>query len=319
MQINRGLVFWGVALITAGGVALAIQSGAIAGETAQGAWRFWPVALIAIGLAVITARTPFALVATLVAALVVGGLGGSLVSGWPNALGIGCDGEATGSATAEGTFGASGDVRLDFNCGELNVSTAAGRGWSVDISYADREPEITTGDGSLEIRTRGEGFPAFSAGRHEWEVALPSDTTLDLDIEANAASSSLDLDDADLSALAIDANAGDVRLRLPGASVADLSVDANAGSVSVEADDATTLSGTIEMNAGSLELCVPDGASVAITIEDANVTFSHDLDESDLIRTGDTWSSEGDGAADIILDVDGNAASFSLNPDGGCS
>jgi hypothetical protein len=319
MQVNRGLVFWGVALITAGAVALAIQSGAVAGESAREAWRFWPVALIAIGLAVIAARTPFALVATLLAALVVGGLGGSLVSGWPDAIGIGCGGETTDTVTAESSFGATGDVSLDFNCGELNVSTAAGSGWRVDIAYAGREPEIAGGDGSLVVRTRGDGFPGFTAGRHEWDVSLPLEATLDLDIGANAASSSLDLDDADLSSLAIDANAGDLRLRLPGASVADLSIDANAGSVSVEVDASTTLSGTIEMNAGSLELCAPDGASVAITIEDANVTFSHDLDESDLVRSGDTWRSGGDDAADIAIDVDGNAASFSFNPDGGCS
>ncbi|HUF05766.1 MAG TPA: DUF4097 family beta strand repeat-containing protein, partial [Candidatus Binatia bacterium] len=234
-------------------------------------------------------------------------------------IGIGCGGGTTVSITADGSFGATGDVRLDFNCGELSVSTATGSGWSVDIAYAGREPEIAGGDGSLAVRTRGDGFPGFTAGRQEWEVTLPSEATLDLDIEANAASSSLDLDGTDLSSLAIDANAGDVRLRLPGASVADLSISANAGSVSVEADDSTTVSGTIEMNAGSLELCVPDGASVAITIDDPNVTFSHDLDESDLVRTGDAWRSGGDGVPDIALDVDGNAASFSFNPDGGCS
>ena len=55
MRINRGLVFWGVALITAGAVALAIQSGVIAGESARDLWRFWPVVLIVIvTLAVLT-------------------------------------------------------------------------------------------------------------------------------------------------------------------------------------------------------------------------------------------------------------------------
>ena len=71
MRVNRGLVFWGVALVTAGAVALAIQSNLIAGETAREAWRLWPVVLIVIGVAVISARTPFAMVATLAAGLVV--------------------------------------------------------------------------------------------------------------------------------------------------------------------------------------------------------------------------------------------------------
>src|SRR5687768_8513016 len=78
VNINRGLVFWGVALITAGVVALAIQSGAIDGENARQLWRLWPVALIAIGVAVIAARTPFALAATLAAGMIVGGMAGTL-------------------------------------------------------------------------------------------------------------------------------------------------------------------------------------------------------------------------------------------------
>jgi hypothetical protein len=49
MQVNRGLVFWGVALVTAGTVALLIQSGTIADESARELWRFWPVALIVSG------------------------------------------------------------------------------------------------------------------------------------------------------------------------------------------------------------------------------------------------------------------------------
>ena len=58
MKINRGLVFWGVALITAGTVALAIQAELIPADAARQAWRLWPLLLVAIGLAVIASRTP---------------------------------------------------------------------------------------------------------------------------------------------------------------------------------------------------------------------------------------------------------------------
>ena len=72
------------------------------------------------------------------------------------------------------------------------------------------------------------------------------------------------------------------------------------------------------MNAGSLELCIPDGVAVAITIEEDNVTFSDNLDDSGLTRDGDTW--RGGGATPAVsLQVNGNAASFTLNPEGGCS
>ena len=73
------------------------------------------------------------------------------------------------------------------------------------------------------------------------------------------------------------------------------------------------------MNAGSLELCVAESASVAITVDEDNITFSHNLDDSGLTRTGDTWSNGGGGAAAITLTVSGNAASFTLNPEDGCS
>src|SRR5688572_9254270 len=120
MSVNRGLIFWGVALVTAGAVALAIQSDVIPAETARQAWRLWPVALIVIGLAVISARTPFALMAIMAAGLVVGGLGGTLVTGWPDGLSIGCGGDLDSRATADGVFTADGaEVELDFNCGDL--------------------------------------------------------------------------------------------------------------------------------------------------------------------------------------------------------
>ena len=49
-------------------------------------WRFWPVIIIVIGLAVIAARTQFAVIATVVAGLVVGGMAGTLVAGLPRRL-----------------------------------------------------------------------------------------------------------------------------------------------------------------------------------------------------------------------------------------
>ena len=319
MQVNRGFAFWGVALITAGVVALAIQAGLVPDETARQAWRLWPVVLVVIGLSVIASRTPFALVATMLAGLVAGGLAGTIVAGVPEGLDIGCGGEPTETATSEGTFEADAEVVLDFNCGDLAVSTASGTDWSVEARHgSDNEPQISADGDSLRVSVEGGGFIPFTEdSRQEWEVVLPTDATLDLTVDANAASSQLDLEDADLSSLVIDANAGDVHLGLAGASVAELGIDANAGSLSIVADASTSLAGSVEMNAGSLDLCAPDDAVVAITLEDTNVTFSHNLDDLGLTRRGDTWST-GEGDADISLAVDGNAASFTLNPEGGC-
>ena len=274
--------------------------------------------LVVIGLAVIASRTPFGEAATLLAGLVAGGLAGTLVAGVPDGLSIGCGGEPTESVTAEGSFATDGEVELDFSCGELDVSTQGGTNWTVVARHgSDGVPEISSDSESLRVSAESGGFIGFTDSRQAWEVVLPTDATLSLSVDSNAASSRLGLENADLSTLAIDANAGEINLVLPGAEVRELSIDANAGSVSIEADDSTQLDGSIEMNAGSLELCAPDDLVIAITIEGENVTFSHNLDERGLSRTGDTWAS-GDGEPDLRLDVNGNAASFTLNPEGGC-
>ena len=320
MNVNRGLVFWGVALITAGAVALAIQAGTIATEDAQELWRFWPVALIVIGLAVIAARTPLALVVTLVAALVVGGLGGTLVSGVPEGFNVGCSGSPEELVAEEGSFDGGASVTLDFDCGDLAVSTTPGSEWEVAARFGNgNAPEIDSDAESLRVAAEGGGIFGMSDARHAWNVVLPTDITLDLGVDANAASSTLNLGDAALSSLSVDANAGDVTVNLAGASVDDLAVDANAGSISIETDDGTRLAGSVEMNAGSLELCVPDGVVFAITLEDDNITFSHNLDDSGLIRQGDTWVSGDEAVPSITLQIEGNAASFTLNPEDGCS
>jgi hypothetical protein len=320
MNVNRGLVFWGLALVAAGAVALLVQAGTIPDETARGLWRLWPVALIAAGLAVIAARTPFALVATIVAALVVGGLAGSLVAGWPGGLSVGCGGEPTERMTDDGSFtGSRGDVELRMNCGDLAISTAPGDGWSVDARHGrDARPRLTSDDGSLRLVVEGSGPIGFADTRQDWQIVLPTDVELDLDVSANAASSRLDLGGAELSRLRLNTNAGDVRVGLEGASVDALALEMNAGSVRITADENTAVSGEVGMNAGSLELCAPDGAAVEIVLDDPNVTFSHNLGDRGFTESGDTWRS-GSGEPAIRLVVDGNAATFRFDPDGGCS
>ena len=142
MRVNIGLIFWGVALITAGVVALAVQAGAISEDSARDVWRFWPVIIIVIGLAVIAARTPFAAVATVVAALVVGGMAGTLVAGFPNGFSFGCEGDAEQTLTDSGSFDGDAEVALDLNCGQMNVTTAAGSDWSLDARYAGDAPQV---------------------------------------------------------------------------------------------------------------------------------------------------------------------------------
>jgi hypothetical protein len=319
MRANRGLIFWGVALVTAGAVALAIQSGALDGADARQTWRLWPVVLIVVGLAVIAGRTSLGIPMTLVAGIVVGGLGGTLVAGWPDGLSLGCGGDVAEAISADGDFSDGAEVELDLNCGELRVDTAGGNAWTLNAGHApDAAPTIQSGDGNLHVESRGGGFMALDGGRQAWDLTLPTDVAVVLAVEANAASSQLALSDATLTELSLSANAGEVIADLGGAAVSVLNLDANAGSVSITVDAATEAAGSIELNAGSLEICAPPDAAIAISVPDDTVTFSHNLDSTNLERSGDTWQS-GAGDPTVSLEIEGNAASFTLNPDGGCS
>ena len=319
MRVNRGLVFWGLALVVAGAVALLVQSGGIGEEAARSSWRFWPVALIVAGIAVIAARTPFALIATVVAAIVVGGLAGTLVAGWPEGIGLGCGGEPTEQLTESGSFeGDTGDVDLRFNCGDLDVSMASGSGWTVDARYgADARPELRSTADAMSVTADDGGPIGFTNTRQEWAVELPSEAELAFDLEANAASARLDLAGGQFGSLGINANAGDFDVDLSGATVDGFELEMNAGSAEIIADGDTELTGSVGMNAGSLDLCVADGVAVEITLDDPNVTFSHNLEDHDFDESGDTWRL-GSGTPAVRLDVEGNAASFTFNPDGGC-
>jgi hypothetical protein len=76
----------------------------------------------------------------------------------------------------------------------------------------------------------------------------------------------------------------------------------------------------VGVNAGSVELCTDPDAGLRITV-DANVTFSHNLDESGLQQAGDVYTSASFASATrrIDLELEGNAASFTLNPEEGCA
>jgi hypothetical protein len=316
MHINRGLVFWGVALVTAGVVALAVQQRYIDPEALAGAWRLWPVVLIAIGLSIVLSRTPFAVFGTIAAALVVGAAGGAIISVGPGFASCGGP-EPTSLATREGAFTADGaSVDLDFNCGSLEVGIADGNGWRVASGQSDGdEARIEATDTSLAVSTPDRGF---MGGEQRWVIGLGSDLTYAMSIDVNAATTLLNLAGGSFSELSVDPNAGTLTFDLRGTSVTSLSLDMNAGSASFQVDDGTDLEGSVGMNAGSIEFCADPNTALRFTVQE-NLTFSQDLDESDLVRTGDTWTSANfDADRRIDLRLEGNAASFSFNPEGGC-
>jgi len=321
VKINRGLLFWGLALITAGATALSVQQGYIDRDTVAGAWRLWPVILIAIGLSIVLARTPYAVIGTLLAGLILGFAGGALISVGAD-VSIACGGSLpTNLQTQNGTYsGDSANVTLDFNCGNLTVSTASGSGWQARTAVTgDRQIRLSSDSDSLTIRSPEGGF-SFNEGKQRWEVDLGSDVKYSLDANVNAAEATYDLTGGSFSRLSVDPNAGSMHFVLNGTSVDDFNLSMNAGSAKFQTDADTAMDGSISMNAGSIDFCTAPGAALRIRV-DANITFSHNLGDSGMSRSGDTWTSSSFAGAAHVIDIvlSGNAASFTLNPQGGCS
>jgi hypothetical protein len=321
MRLNRGLLFWGLAFITAGAVALGVRQGYIPSTRFADAWRLWPLILIAIGLSIIFARTAFAVLGLVIGALLLGSFAGALLGAGPGVVAdCGTTNTAGGSTqTKSGTFPDNATVRLSFNCGSLNVNTASGNGWTVDARSArEGTPRIDSSNDSLTVSAPNSGF-FNDAGRQDWTVSLPTGASLATTIEANAARTRLNLSGANLRSLAVDGNAGEVHLDLSGSQVSGLDLQLNAGSASVVLDGQSVVNGSMSTNAGSIKVCAPDSLGMRIQLDD-NVAFGNNLDSSGLQQNGDIWqSSNYDSAtARATLNVSGNAGSFNLNPSEGC-
>src|SRR5258706_8846212 len=84
MRVRRGLLFWGLFLIPLGAVPLLVRAGVVDAATVAGAWRLWPVILIALGLAIVAGRSQLAVIGTAVTAGILGiAAGGALATGSP--------------------------------------------------------------------------------------------------------------------------------------------------------------------------------------------------------------------------------------------
>jgi len=322
MSYHRGLVFCGVALITGGAVALAAQQGYIDRDWLAGAWRLWPLILVAIGVSILASRTRFAIVGTIVAALVVGSAGGALLGVGPGAAACGGS-ELDQFSTEQGSFRDAAQVTLDFSCGTLVVDTFDGSQWGVATGQGGDPARITADPESLNVESSPDGS-WWSGGRQHWLVDLPPATTYQqLEVLANAADTNIGLGGGRFTSVSLNPNAGSLTLDLANARIDNLNLSLNAGSASITVADGADVTGSVSANAGSIELCTEGALAIMLTV-DSSVAFSHNLDGSGLGRDGNTWSLVPSYPASTVvsyvnLHIKGNAASFTLNPEGGCS
>lgn len=317
MRIRRGLLFWGLFLVSAGIVPLLVRAGTVDGASLAGAWRLWPVILIALGLALVAGRSQVALVGTVVTALILGvATGGALATGnaWFGLLGDCTSSGATSNQVDQtGTFERPATVRLHLNCGTAQLSTQDGSDWALHAGFNGRPPAVVATADGLEVRSPDSG----NSRNQVWDLKAPKDNLGALALEGNAGSATINLAGTTLNSLTADINAFDLTVDAAEAAIQRIDVSANAGHAKITLGPSAII-GSLQANAGAIDLCVPDGAGLRIRMTD-QITFGNNLDERGLSQSGETWTRPGTGLGSVIdLTVEGAAASFNLNPDGGC-
>jgi hypothetical protein len=318
MRLHRGLLFWGLFLIPIGAIPLLVRAHVIDLPAVGTAWRFWPLILVAVGLALVLGRSRASVIGTAVLALVLGSIAGAALAAGPGviatALDCGADRATDVKLDRTGTFTGPAAVNLDLRCGSVEVTTSSGSAWSVHASYAGTTPTIESSAASLDVRVPDN----VGAQRQHWTVSAPVDQTEAIELKANAGTARFQLEGAHLDRIQADMNAGDLLIDGGSASIGRLDVQMNAGRARITLGDNVALTGEVSMNAGAVDLCVPAGAELRLKTND-QLTFVNNLSQRGLTRDGGVWHRAGTGGSPPVeLSIEGNAATFNLDPDGGC-
>ncbi len=323
MTIRRGTLYLGVFLLAAGAVTLGAATGALDRTAiASTLGALWPIAVIAIGVGLVLRRSRAALVAGILAAAVPGLALGASVAAVPELSAPCMDGPAPTAQTAqaetrEGTFGSTAAVDLSLSCGELTVTAQPGSAWRIDArDGVNRRTDVTADETRLSATTDSSSDRwSLRAGSADWDVVLPTGTTLDLTTALNAGRGRMDLAWTRLGIVDLEVNAGELRMDLAGATLDRLAVEVNAGSVAIGLP-ADSFTGDLQTNAGSLALCAPD--QLALRVRSTAALGSIDVDG--LVKRGSAWETPGYDAAPFKADlaIAASVGSVTINPEGGC-
>jgi hypothetical protein len=312
MRVHRGYLFWGIFFVLLGGIPLADRQGWVDPGQSGLTGRLWPLIVVAIGLAIVLSRSRIALVGTVVTALVLGTMAGSMLAvggGWVLGDCSAGDSGQLQATTQTGTFEGRASVELTTSCGTLDVTPAAGQGWVLQADHRGAPPLVDSAPTRLAVRS------ADGSGRQEWTVGVPLALLDSMSVTASAMQTDIDVSGATMSSMTLAENAGAAVLDASGAAIAHLVVTVNAGSVRITLGGPTA--GSITANAGSVDLCVPADAALSVRITD-QLAFATNLGQRGLTQSGDTWLRAGTGGPQVTLTVAGNAADLELDPPGGC-
>jgi hypothetical protein len=270
MRVNRGLLYWGVLLVAIGGVLVAADLGLVPTTALTDILRLWPLAVIAVGLAIVVRRTRYSLPALLVAAAVPGLVVGAAFAAAPRFVDVCADVDGgapiSGSVARQGSFDRPADVSIRTGCGFLRVDTASGNEWRLaGQSGAGRVATVESSPRSLSLDLGLEGLDITDVGRDRWEVTLPTSEIDRLKLVVSLGGAEVALDDASIRRLEVTANAGRSTIDASTAAIDELSGAVNVGSLAIRLPAASDLVGSLEVGGGQALICPPPGLGLRIT------------------------------------------------------
>jgi hypothetical protein len=321
MTVRRGPLYLGVFLLAAGTVTLLVVTGVVdPAAVASAMIVLWPLAVIAIGVGLVLRRSPAALPAGIVAAMLPGLAFGGSVTTIPSSMPVPCTDASAPvreAGTRSGELGPGAVVDLALSCGEIRITTQPGTGWSFDARECTNRTTNLTSYSDRLIATSDTELRAWkpNTGRVDWDVVLPTGSAIDLATAINAGSAQLDLADARLGDASLEANAGALEVDLTGAMLDRLDVAVNAGAATVTLP-ADSFEGDLVVNAGSIDACAPAG--LGLRVQATAALGSTEL--NGLVRRGGAWETPdyatAPSKADLTLDA--SVGSITINPVGGC-
>jgi hypothetical protein len=246
-------------------------------------WRFWPIALILVGLDILLGRSlPGSLTAAALGLLLVAGVLYFASTASPQRPFLG------NTVTREVTYdlgdAESLDAELVIGAASARIDAGAPGGEAVAGTYRTRERlvmeesyEVQDGRGAFSfVQKENSGFAWPGAGfLGDLDLSLTDEVPVDLRITTGAGNVVLDLTGASLSSLDMTTGAGNVDLSLP---------------------DAGNYAATISGGVGNFEIAVPPGMAARIEID--GMTARELPDRFTKIQDG-VWQTAGyDTAAD---------------------
>jgi len=278
---------WGTFLIFLGVVFMLQTTGVLPWTLWGTLWRFWPVALILMGVGILVRGWNVWLVSLVSVAILGGCLGIALWQHGPLA-----------SSHMETETVRLGDleraeIQIDFAAGRLEVgSLSSGSIDLVDMAYEVRDGQrglasaVETVGTGVVLRLTSAHYLSWPDAGTRWRVDLTRSIPLVVSVRSSASDVELDLRRLEVVELKLDLGAGNCRVTLP----------SSAGVTSVD----------IDVNVANLEITVPDGVAARIRV-DSGLSLI-DVDKGRFPRQGDYFQSpDYEGAAnrvDMVVSCD---------------